>query len=210
SARVTSPVTIGAFRPMILVPADEAVPDEVLAHERAHVRRRDALLQSVLKLVTLPVACHPLVRMLERRAAVEREIACDEAAAAAIGDRHRYARTLVAMASRTAMQCGVAFGPADALERRLRALRERGKRRLFGAIAAVAIVIARVNVDVLPPSRDFSGRWTLDRNASEFDGIAPYDRFTNTLIHDASALTSRQVRVRRGRTQHVNFRVETD
>src|SRR5688572_16622849 len=52
SARVTAPVTIGAFRPMILIPANEAVPDEVIAHELAHVRRRDALLQLVLKIVT--------------------------------------------------------------------------------------------------------------------------------------------------------------
>src|SRR6185503_11249380 len=135
SSRVTVPVTIGST---ILLPA-EPLPDDallpVIGHELAHVRRRDALLQVLLKLITLPVAFHPLVRMLERRVAVAREIACDELVVSSLVEPRRYAQTLLSIAERCAApQPALAFGHADALKLRLLSLRDiSAKRRWLGA-----------------------------------------------------------------------------
>lgn len=69
----------------------------VLAHEEAHVARRDPLrnfLGAVGSAFHLPL----LARRLRTLLACDHEMAADESAAARVGNRHRVARTLVALA----------------------------------------------------------------------------------------------------------------
>src|SRR5688572_24728987 len=60
------PYTIGARRPLILLPApfcsgaDETRLLSVIGHEMAHVARRDFLSNLICELVSLPIAFHPL------------------------------------------------------------------------------------------------------------------------------------------------------
>lgn len=107
-----------------LSPEERAV---VLAHERAHVRRRDALVGAVvqaLAVLHLPWVGRWLVRELE----VAAEQACDEAAARCVADRVSVAATILTV-ERAALHAGTrelapvaaAFG-ARAVERRVEAL----------------------------------------------------------------------------------------
>ena len=222
SDHVASPVTTGVFRPAILFPASLRIEDEalraVVAHELAHVRRRDVLVQWVLEVATLAVAFHPLVRALKRRAAVAREIACDEAVAPALVEPRLYAHTLLSLASRTPMTCGMpAFGDVAALELRLLSLRDHARPRkriaIFIAAAAIALLAlfaSQFRLDFFRGRRDLSGDWALDRNATRFGPIVRYELFRQTLAQKHGVLRSSQVRVVNGKVKRVAWEVITD
>ena len=81
------PFTLGWLRPRIVLPAalleHAEWTEAALAHELAHVRRRDYLWAWLSELALLPLAWHPAAQWLAKNAALERESACDEAARAA-------------------------------------------------------------------------------------------------------------------------------
>jgi beta-lactamase regulating signal transducer with metallopeptidase domain len=77
------PMAWGLFRPVILLPSSanewtEARRRAVLAHELAHVNRRDGLTQILVQLACSVYWFNPLVWFAERRMRVERERACDD------------------------------------------------------------------------------------------------------------------------------------
>jgi TonB family protein len=103
SKAVSVPLTIGWLRPRILLPAcwqewDRAKLEAVLAHEAAHVARRDWLVGVLARLNTSLFWFHPLAWWMERKLAALAEDACDEASLLANGNRERYARLLLEMA----------------------------------------------------------------------------------------------------------------
>ena len=79
------PGAMGIFRPAVLLPEGLAAQltepelDAVLAHELAHVLRRDNLWAAVAHAVVAVFWFHPLVWWIERCMLKERETACDEA-----------------------------------------------------------------------------------------------------------------------------------
>ncbi len=98
--RVRSPVLLGLFRLLILVPPDwPQLPVDVqraaLLHELAHVRRRDHWLVPLLEMIRVAFFFHPLVRWLLARLEYERELLCDEMVVRRGVDRHDYARLLL-------------------------------------------------------------------------------------------------------------------
>lgn len=107
SARATTPMTGGLWRPVILLPssAEDWTPDRrevVLAHELVHVRRRDALRHLLGRVAAACYWFHPLGWLASRLSAVASEQSCDEEVLA-LGTRpSEYARHLFSLASETA------------------------------------------------------------------------------------------------------------
>ena len=104
SGAVASPVTVGILKPCILLPRGwsewpEAKLRAVLAHEAAHVRRRDALVAFAARLNRCLFWFHPLAWWLERRLASTAEMAADEAGVHAAGERRVYAEVLLDIAA---------------------------------------------------------------------------------------------------------------
>jgi beta-lactamase regulating signal transducer with metallopeptidase domain len=100
SAYISVPLTVGVLRPAILLPSDWRGWDvqkleAVLAHELAHVARRDALTQRMAQLYRTIFWFHPLAWWLNRHLATLAEQASDEAALSSGADQKRYARTLL-------------------------------------------------------------------------------------------------------------------
>src|SRR5277367_1204712 len=100
SRRISAPVTIGN---RILLPAswsgwDSAKLEAVLAHEEAHVRRRDWAIAVMARLNRCVFWFHPLAWWLERQLARLAEQPCDDEALAVVQDREQYARTLLDIA----------------------------------------------------------------------------------------------------------------
>ena len=100
SALVHVPTVIGSLRPVILLPASaltglSAVQLElILAHELAHIRRGDYLMNLLQTAVETLLFYHPAVWWVSHRMRVEREHCCDDLAVAAGGNATRYARAL--------------------------------------------------------------------------------------------------------------------
>jgi beta-lactamase regulating signal transducer with metallopeptidase domain len=95
------PCVIGWLRPAILMPAasltglDWRALEALLAHEIAHIRRHDYLVNLLQTTVDTLLFYHPAVWWVSRQIRIERENCCDDFAACLCGDRVAYARALV-------------------------------------------------------------------------------------------------------------------
>ena len=130
SALVESPVVVGWMRPVILTPIGffAGLPPEqieaILAHELAHLRRHDYLVNLLQSVIETLLFYHPAVWWVSRQVRLEREYCCDDAAAAASRDRLTYARALAELEARRS-RGGRLLAPAasdGALLRRIRRL----------------------------------------------------------------------------------------
>jgi bla regulator protein BlaR1 len=97
---LASPVTAGWWRPVVLVPASllSGMPPDLLeallAHEMAHVKRFDYLVNLGQNVVETLLFYHPAVWWISHRVRVEREQIADDIAARALGEPRRLARAL--------------------------------------------------------------------------------------------------------------------
>jgi beta-lactamase regulating signal transducer with metallopeptidase domain len=101
SALVHAPAAIGWLKPVILLPIgmvnrlSVAEVEAVLAHELAHIARRDWLFNLLQAFVETLFYYHPAVWWMSQVVRNERENCCDDAALAATGNRLAFARALV-------------------------------------------------------------------------------------------------------------------
>lgn len=152
-ARPLVPMTWGIVRPRVMLPetADawpDACRENVLLHELAHVKRRDCLVQLMVRLACAVYWFHPLVWHGVRRLRLEQEEACDDHVLRAGTRASDYARQLVGLARllkavRTPAHAGsTGVGRTD-FARRMRALLEGGRsRRELGGRAAAGLASA--------------------------------------------------------------------
>ena len=95
-----SPVTAGWWRPVVLVPASlvSGMPphllEALLAHELAHVRRFDYLVNLIQSAIEILLFYHPAVWWLSQRIRSEREQIADDLAASELGEPRRLALAL--------------------------------------------------------------------------------------------------------------------
>lgn len=103
--RVDTPSVIGWLRPVILAPVgvlSGLAPGQVealLAHELAHVRRHDYLVNILQGIAESLLFYHPAVWWISNQIRAEREHCCDDLAVAASGDVLVYARALAELES---------------------------------------------------------------------------------------------------------------
>lgn len=113
------PVVIGYLRPMILLPVGLAasIPlaqlEAILAHELAHVRRHDFIVNLLQTLVETLFFYHPAVWWLSRQVRIEREHGCDDLVVARLGNRVEYGRALVAIEELRGAGSLLALGACD-------------------------------------------------------------------------------------------------
>jgi beta-lactamase regulating signal transducer with metallopeptidase domain len=97
------PVVVGYLRPVILLPVSlltslpAAQLEAILAHELAHVRRHDFVVNLLQTLVETLFFYHPAVWWLSRQIRIEREHCCDDLVVQLLGNRVEYGRALVAI-----------------------------------------------------------------------------------------------------------------
>ncbi len=103
SVLVQIPTVVGWLRPAILLPSSALTGltaeqiEALLAHELAHIRRYDYLVNMLQTVVETLGFYHPAVWWVSHRIRVERENCCDDLAIRISGDRVRYARALTSM-----------------------------------------------------------------------------------------------------------------
>lgn len=97
---LTGPITVGCFRPLILIPSSlltgmaPAQLEALLAHELAHIRRYDFLLNLLQNLVEIILFFHPVVWWISKKIRDERENIADDLAVQVIGEPRRLALAL--------------------------------------------------------------------------------------------------------------------
>ncbi|QDT44911.1 Regulatory protein BlaR1 [Gimesia alba] len=103
SSLVTVPGVVGWFRPVILLPAGVVTGlttqqlEAILAHELAHIRRHDYLINLLQALLETVLFYHPAVWWVSHRIRLHREDCCDECAVSQVSDRVTYAGALLAV-----------------------------------------------------------------------------------------------------------------
>lgn len=103
SEALSTPLSFGLWRPIVLVPAalltgyPPAFLEALLAHELAHVQRRDYLVNLLQSQVEVLCFFHPVVWWLSHRIRTEREQLCDDRAVQATGEPRRLALALNAL-----------------------------------------------------------------------------------------------------------------
>ena len=101
---VSSPLVIGVFRPLIVLPPallTGLAPDQIemiLLHELAHVRRWDNLVNLMQRVLEAALYFHPAVWWVSRWVRLEREHCCDAVVLERDYTRQSYAETLAALA----------------------------------------------------------------------------------------------------------------
>jgi uncharacterized protein (TIGR03435 family) len=100
SALADVPAVVGWYRPCVLLPAsmvtglNEDQWKAILAHELAHIRRHDYLINLLQTAVETMLYYHPAVWWVSRRIREEREHCCDDLAVAVCGDAVVYVSAL--------------------------------------------------------------------------------------------------------------------
>ena len=103
SALVEVPAVVGWIRPMIVVPVSALAGlspqyvEALLAHELAHVRRADYLVNVIQSVIETLLFYHPAVWWLSRQIRLERELCCDDLAAATCDAPLTYAHALASL-----------------------------------------------------------------------------------------------------------------
>ncbi len=184
---LASAATFGIRRHVILLPVDwqRWSQDElaaVLAHEVAHIRRRDFLQRLIGQLAAVVHFYHPLVRACARRLAIDQEFAADRLASTLDSGPHDYVRGLAKLALRfdnsfsdNRWWSSVSITPrsSDFLARRLDMLRRKNHPSSNRTVSTVS-ACASISVVLVALAATLLRGATSDENASEPTEATPH------------------------------------
>ncbi|HEX4032657.1 MAG TPA: M56 family metallopeptidase [Terracidiphilus sp.] len=118
SSRIASPVAIGISRGVLILPEDFATQCAshdllvALAHECAHIKRRDFTKNLCYEMASLIVAFHPATWFIKSQIAQTRELVCDASVTEKLVDPRSYAHSLLRLAALAAVAPRVSTSPA--------------------------------------------------------------------------------------------------
>lgn len=172
SPSVSSPLTYGVLRPVILLPEETERNDQttltyILTHELIHIRRFDG----VTKLIFAAVLCvhwfNPLVWVMFFLANRDLELSCDERVMDILGSSERasYALTLIDL-EETRSRC---FSPYNhfsklAIKERIEAIMKYKKASVLAIIMAVALVAGATTVFAVTAQAGSSAHLTAGKD----------------------------------------------
>ncbi len=154
SALVEVPMVVGWLRPVILLPASALVGlttqqlEAIIAHELAHIRRHDYLINLLQAVIETLLFYHPAVWWVSRQIRQEREHCCDDLAVAVCGDAFTYSRALLEMEQLRAVgpQLAMAANGGLLMNRiqRLVGAQPKPANRFSGLLAGVIMLITLI------------------------------------------------------------------
>lgn len=147
---VSSPFVLGMFRPRIYLPfaIDSADAEYVIAHERAHIARRDTWIKPIGYLLLCVYWFNPVMWLAYVLLCRDIEYACDERVVSAYtpAERADYSEALLTCSVKRAhiAACPVAFGEAGVKGRVKRVLSYKKPAFWIAAAAVAAVVVVAV------------------------------------------------------------------
>ena len=202
-ANVSTPLTCGVLRPLILLPAAarewyEPRLHAVLLHEAAHVVRRDCLAKYVAQASRALLWWNPLAWMIAARLDREQELACDDAVLSAGVSADTYAKALIDVAREcsSSLLLGCAMNASSTLQERLARLFERREaagstRRTVIAIPLLLVLmttvsfaekIYKIGPGIVPPKilEKTEPQYTDDAKAAKIEGTVQLTMVVST------------------------------
>ena len=148
SRTVSTPLTVGFFKPVILIPLaclnhlTPAQMESVILHELAHIKRNDYAVNLLLSMVETLLFFNPFMHLLSRDIKKEREHCCDDWVLQYQYDAATYAGALLAIAS-PGMKATMALYAADKmmLLARIRRIVEQNHPQQFAYKPLIAAIV---------------------------------------------------------------------
>jgi beta-lactamase regulating signal transducer with metallopeptidase domain len=112
------PTAIGFSKPLVVIPSwtmrelSALELNAILLHELAHLQRRDDWTNLIQKILGALLFFHPAVWWIEKKLALEREMACDDLVLAQTASPQAYAECLVSLAEKSLLRRGLALAQA--------------------------------------------------------------------------------------------------
>ena len=155
SCEVAGPVTLGVLRPALLVPQgffhNCPAPDllAALAHECAHMRRRDFLKNLLYEIASLPIAFHPVTWIIKSQIAQTREMICDAMATHTVIDTHTYTTSLLRLvtsmaASQVSSSSAIGIFDANILEKRIMIMKTR--KPSLSSLSSLGLIVPAIAI----------------------------------------------------------------
>lgn len=163
---VKSPFILGTIKPRIYLSSSlsEDEMDYIIAHEKAHLRRRDHLWKPFGYLLLCVYWFHPLCLTAYIMLCKDIELACDEKVIRNMGfdDKKEYSRVLLSCAAqrRLVFVCPLAFGEVGVKER-VKSVLHYKKPALWITIAAIVVCVIVAVCFLTNPSREYQIRITI-------------------------------------------------
>jgi hypothetical protein len=205
SESIIAPAAIGIVRPTIVIPSPDALDDDeletILAHECAHIARRDNLLGIIETIAAAALWFHPLVWIARRVLAATREAACDEAAiAGARAETYLSALAKICSAAVAPRGAGISCIGGNTIKRRMETIMHFELRRTLSHRITLALSITLIAAFtfaagvVRATPADAHGykvttEMTRDGSQATFQ-IEIVDTQTNQVIHHPRVTTS--------------------
>ncbi len=189
SALVQIPTVVGWFRPVILLPASALTglsPEQLealVAHELAHIRRYDYLVNMFQTLVEILGFYHPAVWWISYTIRVERENCCDDLAVSVCGDKVGYARALTSMEEARFAKGELAVAASGgSLSRRIRRLigKDSAVNKRLGyvpVVISVLLIMALIIPTTLAITAKHENRDSGPNSTTESDSIKAVDAY---------------------------------
>jgi hypothetical protein len=161
STLVRVPTVVGYLRPVILLPASvitglaPAYLDAVLAHELAHVRRHDYLVNALQSLVETLLFYHPAVWWCSGQIRIEREHCCDDMVVEAGSNRLAYATALAQLEELRGFEPMLSLNASGGrlVDRIRRLLGESPMKERRSTMWTIAVAVAIATALVVTPAR---------------------------------------------------------
>jgi len=177
---ITSPVTIGFLKPIVLMPIaainnlSEKQVEAILLHELAHIRRYDYFMNLIINFIRTVLYFNPFVKLFAKTIEREREKSCDEMVMQFEYDPHGYASALLVLERNNFMRQTIAVAASgqrnDLLHRIERILgiekRKTPDFRKLGGLLAGLICIVGLN------ALFFFSSPVIQNNSLAFDALS--------------------------------------
>ena len=169
---VKSPFILGIFRPRVYLSSAlrEREMDYILAHESAHLKRKDHWWKALGYLLLCIHWFNPLCWMAYSLLCKDIELACDEKAAKdmTFHEKKEYSKVLLSCARQRSliMVCPLAFGEVGVKER-VKSVLNYKKPTLWIMIATVAVLVILAVCFLTNPTREYQIRITIPAGSTE-------------------------------------------
>jgi bla regulator protein BlaR1 len=199
SELVTSPVTIGYLKPVILLPLaavnrlTQEQTEAVLLHELAHIRRYDYFVNLLTKLIQTILYYNPFVKAFSKIIQTEREKSCDETVMQFQYEPHGYASALLVLekeahVSRHSLAVGASDGRKTEFRQRIEWIMGIHKKpgfsfqKLAGVLAGLLCFIAlNALLIISKPGTSSSSKESFTFLPSSYELLAnDYNKTTST------------------------------